>query len=351
MGFKQNYQKRGIMDALMGISEDDAPEMDISNITSVDQLQNALKPSNDQRKMAFWQGLFNAGTAMNQGQGLGAGLAQLGASMQAGKQPNQKILEQIQTRSALQKLLQKPMPTRRETTLSRGGKYYKGYEDVDPSTGEAMIRDETLVPIADPTAPKDMTEYQQALLAFRQSQADAPKEVKPLSASLQKLQDDRLQEISDLYNRATPLSESMANLSSGKLKLNAVSNLINQGVGAVGLGGEEADSLAQFKSALEGLAVDQSNLAKGVQTDKDFERSRRSILENINNESYVKKELPKLIALNNKRRKDRQALINKMRRDQGQPEMTAEEFSAYGGDNVIPTTETTAATGWGIRPK
>lgn len=202
-------------------------------------------------------------------------------------------------------------------------------------------------------ADQSMIDYRNDSMDMRKQQAEANNSIrqmqaeaalarqelaarpKPLAPALVKLQDSRLQEMSDLYNRAAPLSQSLADLQSGKLNLNYGSNVLNPILGAVGMGGEESDALAKFKANLEGLAIDQSNLARGVQTDRDFERSRRSILENINNESYVRKELPKLIALNNKRNHDRKLMINQMRQSQGQPPMTEEEFSAYASD--LPT--------------
>jgi hypothetical protein len=319
------------------------------------------QPTANDRLMAASKALSAIGNARAQGGDFGMALGAGGQAMSDTiGAANEQRMGELQSQMTLRDLF-KPKnvaPTMRNISEIRGGRNYTLNQQFNTETGQWENVGEKEE--RDFDAPKMMDEWTQRFNDLKmqnlQNRVDAgntPKEIKPLSPSLQKLQDDRLQEISDLYNRATPLSESMSDIQNKKLDLGAFQNAINTGLGAVNMGGEEATKLTNLKTALLGLAVDQSNMAKGVPTDKDFENARKSILDNINNAAYVEENLPKLIALNNKRRQDRQNMINTMRRQQGQPEMTAQEFSAYGGDNVIPVNDGAQkpATGFVIREK
>lgn len=170
--FGEIYKNRGIMDALMGISEDDAPEVDASQITSIDQLQNALRPSNDQKKQAFWQGLYDMGTALQNRQGLGAGLMAMGNKMQEGRQANPEVLQKFQTQMALKKLFDKPAKKRVEAFgTGKDGKPIKFQEDVDETTGERFKVEGSEIPYWQPKSD-ELTPWQQAQLD-RQSERDA----------------------------------------------------------------------------------------------------------------------------------------------------------------------------------
>jgi hypothetical protein len=283
--------------------------MDISNITSVDQLQNALKPSNDQRKMAFWQGLFNAGTAMNQGQGLGAGLAQLGASMQAGKQPNQKILEQIQTRSALQKLLQpdRKAPTTRTVGKMVNGIPYKVDQEFDDQTGQ--WKEVGTMEQKDWNAPKQYDSFQNQLndlkLRDLQSQIESRSNPKPLVApsGFRFTQEGNLEAIPggpadvkntqaemvlnqnyEIYKTASQgLADALENTETGYLagKLPAITAAQQTGEGAVAAMAPVLKQL--FRTAGEGTFTDkdQELLLKMVPTRNDEPEARANKLANI----------------------------------------------------------------------
>jgi hypothetical protein len=367
------------MQKLFGSPAND-PKMPQGQLTAenLPALMAYLKqPTANDRLMAASKALSAIGNARAQGGDFGMALGAGGQAMSDTiGAANEQRTGELQSQMTLRDLFKPKKPTRRDSFGTNAkGESVKFQEDVDDEGTVTRVAGSE-IPYYQPKQT-GMNEYQEALIALRnadkgdngmadiqkqiaqmkldrlEADAKAPPIVKPLSSSLQKLQDDRLQEISDLYNRATPLSESMSDIQNKKLDLGVFQNAINTGLGAVNMGGEEATKLTNLKTALLGLAVDQSNMAKGVPTDKDFENARKSILDNINNAAYVEENLPKLIALNNKRRQDRQNMINTMRRQQGQPEMTAQEFSAYGGDNVIPVNEGAPkpATGFVIREK
>lgn len=113
--FMQTYKNRGLIDALAGIDSDDTAPVDMSNIQTVEQLQAALQPRNEDKRKAFFQGLYDMGTAMQNRQGLGVGMMEFAKRRNEARGLSQDKFNQFQSMAALKKLLKKPLPDRRAT--------------------------------------------------------------------------------------------------------------------------------------------------------------------------------------------------------------------------------------------
>lgn len=141
------------MDFLKSLFGDPAndPKLNTDNMQAL--LQYLKQPTANDRLMAVSKALSDFGAARARGGDIGMALGAAGQGLQGTiGQGREGRMNELQTQMALKKLWQKPVPTRRETTLSRGGKYWKGYEDVNPETGEAVLREDTLIPIKDQSA-------------------------------------------------------------------------------------------------------------------------------------------------------------------------------------------------------
>jgi hypothetical protein len=162
--FANRYKNRGLLDALLNISQDDPAKMDINNVADPQALIAALnRPTNEDKKTAFWNSL----AAMGGKQSLGESLQAFGnTAQQSMQQGRQNRLGELEQQLTLKKLFAPKAPTRRESFgKDPQGNPIKFYENVWEDGKVERVKDSE-IPMY---RPNDMTEYQKALLAFKQS--------------------------------------------------------------------------------------------------------------------------------------------------------------------------------------
>lgn len=163
--FQDRYKKRGLLDAIIGIEEDD-PQVDLNNTSDIESIQQALRPTNQQKRASFWDGLADIGRAMQEGRGLGAGVSDAGSRIQNTYQGvNEDALKKLQTNLTLKKLMKPDYKAPERSKVSRliNGKPHEGYQQFDPSTGAYSDIPDSFVEVKDPNAPKPLTAEDAAL--------------------------------------------------------------------------------------------------------------------------------------------------------------------------------------------
>ena len=134
--FTDRYKQRGLMDALMGIEMDDSAQPQMGDINNLEGLLSHLnRPTNDDRREAFYQGLQAMGGQRTFADSLRAASDAVRGRMKEGKETR---LGDIQTQAALKKLLipKFTAPTTRNISEVRGGRNYTINQEFDENTGQ-----------------------------------------------------------------------------------------------------------------------------------------------------------------------------------------------------------------------
>jgi len=130
--------------------------------------------------------------------------------------------------------------------------------------------------------------------------ADGGYSSKPLPTAALKMQNDAIDAIGTAGGINKMLSGVEQKIADKKVKFGPVSNLINQGLNAVGSSTEESRNFASFKSDLEKIRNESLRLNSGVQTDGDAQRAWNELFQNINDTDLVKQRLGEIKSLNNR---------------------------------------------------
>lgn len=121
---------------------------------------------------------------------------------------------------------------------------------------------------------------------------------KPMPATALKMQGESLDALATTKGINADLGAVLNQMETGKLNL----GLMNKGIAAVknnlNMSDENSRNIASFNSTLEKLRNDSLRLNKGVQTEGDSVRAWNEILNNTNDQEYVKERLKEVMAIN-----------------------------------------------------
>ena len=135
-----------------------------------------------------------------------------------------------------------------------------------------------------------------------------------------------------------------AQVSSGKLKLGMVDNLLGQAKNFAGMSDEQSRNLATFKSTLEKQRNDSLRLNKGVQTEGDAQRAWNELIANINDPKLVSQRLKEISAINDRAANLRKLEVDVIRKNYGVDPLETSGFTdqpaAVGaGQGIAPFTD------------
>lgn len=355
--FQDRYKKRGLLDAIIGIEEDD-PQVDLNNASDIESVQQALRPTNQQKRASFWDGLADIGKAMQEGRGLGAGVYDAGSRIQDTYQGvNEDAFKKLQTNLTLKKLMTPDYkaPERSKVTRTINGKPHEGYQQFDSRTNSYVDVPDSFVEVKDPNT---ITPYQQAMLDAQNRRIDqignnggqdkgwkvetrpdgtmwrvnpsmnvaepiagagqpVKKTAKPLPVALQKLEGEDVDAIQTANTIQADLGAVVSMIDNGSLDLGPVSNAVNQARNYLGASTPQSKNLSSFKAALEKLRNDSLRLNKGVQTDGDAQRAWNELMENINDPGVVRQRLSEIQSINERAAALRAQAINLRRANNG----------------------------------
>jgi hypothetical protein len=116
-------------------------------------------------------------------------------------------------------------------------------------------------------------------------------------------------------------------VSSGKLKLGMVDNLLGTAKNYVGMSDEQSRNLVTFKATLEKQRNDSLRLNKGVQTEGDAQRAWNELIANINDPKLVSQRLKEISAINERASNLRKLEVDTVRRNYGLDPMEMSGFT------------------------
>lgn len=131
-----------------------------------------------------------------------------------------------------------------------------------------------------------------------------------LSAGQQRQVESYYQEIAGLDNIDAELGRFDSMIASGDLELSPVANTVGGVRNALGISSENSRNLAEFRSTLERVRNDSLRLNKGVQTEGDAQRAWNELVSNINDPAVVRRQLRRIMSINQRARQFRQQRID-----------------------------------------
>lgn len=162
---------------------------------------------------------------------------------------------------------------------------------------------------------------------------------KPIPATALKMQNEGLDIIGTAGGINADMDALIRQIGEGKLNLNPVGNVVNQGLNWAGFSNEESRNYDSFLRTLQRMRNDSLRLNKGVQTEGDAVRAWDEILANINDERLVSERLQEVKALN-ARAADLQRLnIDNIRANYGHDPLDYSQYEnrpASVGANSVP---------------
>lgn len=145
-----------------------------------------------------------------------------------------------------------------------------------------------------------------------------------LSAGQQKQVETYYQDVQGLETINSELGRFDRMISSGQLNLNPVSNTLGGVRNALNMSDNNSRNLAEFRSTLERVRNDSLRLNNGVQTEGDAQRAWNELLDNLNDEEVVRRQLRRVQDINNRALRFRQQRIATLEGGSRQPQGQAQ---------------------------
>lgn len=142
---------------------------------------------------------------------------------------------------------------------------------------------------------------------------------KPLSAGLQKEEDDDIGVVQAARGMNGVLDRTAGQVESGALKLGPMQSLTAPVKNFLGMSDESSRNYASFRANLEKIRNDSLKLNKGQQTEGDATRAWNELLANINDRELVKQRLAEIASLNERALADRKQIVQNRRSSQLAP--------------------------------
>ncbi|MGK8435924.1 hypothetical protein ACRS3X_00910 [Ectopseudomonas hydrolytica] len=139
----------------------------------------------------------------------------------------------------------------------------------------------------------------------------------PLTAPVQRLEDEDLSAIGSAMTMNTELSRIDKQIASGELNLGLFANAKSTALNAIGAGDQNARNYASLNSTLEKLRNESLRLNTGVQTEGDAQRAWNELVTNLKSPDLVRQRLAEISALNERAIAIRTGIINNRRTGQG----------------------------------
>ncbi len=139
----------------------------------------------------------------------------------------------------------------------------------------------------------------------------------PLSAPIQRLEDEDLAAIGSAGTMNSELARIDNQISTGQLNLGLLANAKSSALNSMGIGDQNARNYASLNSTLEKLRNESLRLNTGVQTEGDAQRAWNELLTNLKSPELVRQRLAEISALNERAIGIRTGIINNRRAGQG----------------------------------
>lgn len=139
----------------------------------------------------------------------------------------------------------------------------------------------------------------------------------PLSAAVQRLEDEDLSAIGSAQTMNNELARIDSQIERGDLNLGLLANAKSTALNAIGAGDQNAQNYASLNSTLEKLRNESLRLNTGVQTEGDAQRAWNELVTNLKNPELVRQRLAEISALNERAITIRSGIINNRRSGQG----------------------------------
>jgi hypothetical protein len=121
---------------------------------------------------------------------------------------------------------------------------------------------------------------------------------KPIPSSALKMQNESLEKIGIATGINADLTEAIAQIDAGKLRLGPVENVFNAGRNYLGKSDQNSQAYSSFISTLRKMQNDSIRLNTGVQTEGDAKRAWEEMFQNLNDTENVKKQLMRIHQIN-----------------------------------------------------
>lgn len=144
---------------------------------------------------------------------------------------------------------------------------------------------------------------------------------KPMPASALRMQQEELDAIGTASSINADMKAIEDQVTSGKLKLGMVENVIGSAKNFLGASDESSRNLQTFKATMERLRNDSLRLNKGVQTDGDAQRAWNELMTNINDPEVVKQRLAEIQKINERAVNIRRMNVDVIRQNYGKEPM------------------------------
>jgi hypothetical protein len=313
------------------------------------------QPTANDRLMAASKALSAIGNARAQGGDFGMALGAGGQAMQDTiGAANQQRMGELQSQMTLRDLFKPQAPKYRTLKTTENGKPYEiTYADDEAGGSKEVGRIEIKDPNkADPyleprlrlmdaqinnansrNADNGIGDIQKQIAQMKLDQleadAKAPPVVKPLSSALQKYQDEELGGMMELNNTVGKLDRSINALGTGDLDPSFMGNLGSVARNKAGYSSPSSRAYSDLNTTLTSMQMAVLASQKGTQTERDAILALQAAIDNSTDKEYLKEHLPQLRKTFANVLNERSKAINMMRRQQGQPELNADELAPY----------------------
>jgi hypothetical protein len=112
------------------------------------------------------------------------------------------------------------------------------------------------------------------------------------------MQNESLEKIGIATGINADLTEAIAQIDAGKLRLGPVENVFNAGRNYLGKSDQNSQAYSSFISTLRKMQNDSIRLNTGVQTEGDAKRAWEEMFQNLNDTENVKKQLMRIHQIN-----------------------------------------------------
>ena len=154
-----------------------------------------------------------------------------------------------------------------------------------------------------------------------------------MPAAALKMQQEELDAIGISAKLDSTLADIEQKLTTGKLQLGPISNLVSLGRNLAGQSSEQSKEFALLRTNLQNMRNDVLMMHKGVQTEGDAQRAMQTLMDNLNDPNIVKAQLTRLRDLQQRAVLLRQNNVQLIRRNYEQPDI---DMTPYSGGATPP---------------